>query len=313
MCHHLWIHTHSRSIITQTVLLVCRLFVLQRLICRNGYGFWISEWGCHLKALVSCSHKRAEIGFQATCSLHLFVPICLNIITGIESKYLLISRPKNTKDTKQNFSRFLDFATIYAFIKSKRYIDMCIKYQFKNLFCKHLYSAKYTALFSFSCNSTFCVSVEGRECINCGATSTPLWRRDGSGHYLCNACGLYHKMNGSNRPLIKPKRRLVSILIMYSCTSYINTVLPFFIWLPAQRQGVEIIFKQNYQPLSSSQLSILICHHPIRIFLSSPFILSSLFRFFMFASRISTIYRFIIFIVLTRHKKASWELLQVFS
>jgi len=40
------------------------------------------------------------------------------------------------------------------------------------------------------------------ECHNCGATSTPTWRRTLNGEPLCNACGLYFKKHHKqNRPV----------------------------------------------------------------------------------------------------------------
>ncbi|KAJ1674483.1 hypothetical protein EV182_003188, partial [Spiromyces aspiralis] len=46
---------------------------------------------------------------------------------------------------------------------------------------------------------------EGPICSNCGATSTPLWRRSEKDETLCNACGLYYKLHNRHRPkMLRP-------------------------------------------------------------------------------------------------------------
>ncbi len=37
---------------------------------------------------------------------------------------------------------------------------------------------------------------EGVSCANCKTTNTPLWRRNGQGKTVCNACALYYKFRG---------------------------------------------------------------------------------------------------------------------
>ena len=38
-------------------------------------------------------------------------------------------------------------------------------------------------------------------CTNCGTMTTTIWRRNMKGEIVCNACGLYYKLHGINRPV----------------------------------------------------------------------------------------------------------------
>ncbi|ESO00314.1 hypothetical protein HELRODRAFT_128502, partial [Helobdella robusta] len=46
---------------------------------------------------------------------------------------------------------------------------------------------------------------KGSVCSNCGSAASTLWRRNMLGETVCNACGLYHKLHGINRPMTMRK------------------------------------------------------------------------------------------------------------
>ena len=80
-----------------------------------------------------------------------------------------------------------------------------------------------------------------RQCVNCGVSHTPLWRRDTTGNYLCNACGLYHKMNGQNRPLVKTDSRKAGSLEKRSDTACSNCATTTTTLWRRIRDGAEIV------------------------------------------------------------------------
>lgn len=79
---------------------------------------------------------------------------------------------------------------------------------------------------------------EPKECVNCASSIAPFWRRDPSGHLLCNACGLYKNINGANRPppmrCTKPKQSVAQVNIVrivitvnFLCSIFIDPFIFF--------------------------------------------------------------------------------------
>ena len=54
---------------------------------------------------------------------------------------------------------------------------------------------------------------QGTQCSNCNTTTTTLWRRNGTGEPVCNACGLYYKLHGVSDPeaSLLPNERVVFV------------------------------------------------------------------------------------------------------
>ncbi|KAI8342286.1 hypothetical protein BC941DRAFT_412346 [Chlamydoabsidia padenii] len=70
-------------------------------------------------------------------------------------------------------------------------------------------------------------------CTNCGATSTPLWRRSSEDELLCNACGLYQKLHKAPRPkTLKPNNARKEIreeeAIQLICSNCSTTTTPLW-------------------------------------------------------------------------------------
>lgn len=51
-----------------------------------------------------------------------------------------------------------------------------------------------------SANNNSSSTQKDLSCTNCGTTTTTIWRRNLRGEMVCNACGLYFKLHGVNRP-----------------------------------------------------------------------------------------------------------------
>lgn len=71
----------------------------------------------------------------------------------------------------------------------------------------------------------------GLRCANCATTTTSLWRRNNQGETVCNACGLYFKLHGVNRPLAMKKDNIQVIYKKFKTFGHLYQVFNWN-WIP---------------------------------------------------------------------------------
>ena len=152
-----------------------------------GPGLFVWVWWVSIN-IQNCREKAIFWLFQT-----LFIVLCL---------YTTAKRFKI-------FKIFKIFESTTQF-KVRRSSELC---RCKLLYCCASRFQVYEILLTFqkhiyfqTSRSRFCStrgSSSGPEsiCSNCNTQKTSMWRRDKSGSLVCNACGLYIKLYGINRPI----------------------------------------------------------------------------------------------------------------
>ncbi|OAF70500.1 hypothetical protein A3Q56_01727 [Intoshia linei] len=119
----------------------------------------------------------------------------------IEKQKYQIPHSSNLKfsDSKSLDLSTLEFKPENEYLQNRRSVP-----------CQPINDSNVSVNYTNRTNSSKKIEIDSkRTCLNCCTTQTPLWRRaNDNGQYLCNACGLFRKMNNANRPISKLKKRL---------------------------------------------------------------------------------------------------------
>lgn len=89
----------------------------------------------------------------------------------------------------------------------------------------------------------------GTSCANCGTNTTTLWRRNGNGDPVCNACGLYYKLHNVSLlfNFYKKKKLIFKEIETYQCFiqwEWLTLRLLFIFFLTSKKYLFFVIYKE---------------------------------------------------------------------